>query len=154
VTLFPAARQRHRHDKRRSCLAHDRRGSQGSGSRSPKGAAWKAPAFRHRIQVASPAIGEQTLTSVPLQGGKVNRQGPRRVIPRDAALTGEVSPESRADARKTTDLGRSATDAQRASMIGVANPTFDLGGLMDADLDILVTALCVKIGNALKFERP
>jgi len=39
-------------------------------------------------------------------------------------------------------------------MIGVANPTFDLGGLMDADLDILVTALCVKIGNALKFERP
>ncbi len=39
-------------------------------------------------------------------------------------------------------------------MIGVANPTFDPGGLMDADLDILVSALCVKIGNALKFERP
>jgi len=30
---------------------------------------------------------------------------------------------------------RSTTDAKRVFKVGVANPTFDLGGLVDADLD-------------------
>jgi IS605 OrfB family transposase len=50
-------RRRHRHDERRSCLAHGRRGPSGSRSRSP------TPA-------GSPAIGEEPLIGVLLQGGK------------------------------------------------------------------------------------
>lgn len=35
-------------------------------------------------------------------------------------------------------------------MIGVANPTFDLGGLVDADMDTLAVALYVRIDDELK----
>lgn len=37
-------------------------------------------------------------------------------------------------------------------MIGVANPTFDLGGHVDADLDTLATALYVRIDDELKMR--
>ena len=37
-------------------------------------------------------------------------------------------------------------------MIGVANPSFDLGGLVDADLDTLATAIYVKIDDELKIR--
>ena len=37
-------------------------------------------------------------------------------------------------------------------MIGVANPTIDRGGLVDADLDTLATALYVKIDDELKIR--
>ena len=62
-------RRRHRYDERRSCLAHGRRGSQGSRSRSPKGAERKACPSVSRTQAGSPAIGEEPLPGVLLQEG-------------------------------------------------------------------------------------
>ncbi|TMK39992.1 MAG: IS200/IS605 family element transposase accessory protein TnpB [Actinobacteria bacterium] len=63
-------RRRHRHDERRSCLAHGRRGSQGSRSRSPRGAERKGHPSVSRTRAETPAIGEEPLTGVLLQEGK------------------------------------------------------------------------------------
>src|SRR6266566_7838399 len=63
-------RRRHRHDVRRSCLAHGRRGSQGPRSRSPRGAERKGHPSAIRTRAGSPAIGEEPLTGVLLQEGK------------------------------------------------------------------------------------
>ena len=63
-------RRRHRHDERRSCLAHGRRGPSGSRSRSPKGPERKGHPSVIRTPAGSPAIGEEPLPGVPLQGGK------------------------------------------------------------------------------------
>ena len=62
-------RRRHRHDERRSCLAHGRRGPLGSRSRSPRGAERKARPSAIRTHAGSPAIGEEPLTGVLLQEG-------------------------------------------------------------------------------------
>ena len=62
-------RRRHRHDERRSCLAHGRRGSQGSRSRSPKGAERKHHHSPVRTHAGTPAIGEEPLTGFLLQEG-------------------------------------------------------------------------------------
>jgi putative transposase len=63
-------RRRHRHDERRSCLAHGRRGSQGSRSRSPRGAEWKARPSAIRTHAGTPAIGEEPLAGVLLHKGQ------------------------------------------------------------------------------------
>jgi putative transposase len=63
-------RRRHRHDERRSCLAHGRRGPQGSRSRSPRGAERKARPSAIRTHAGAPAIGEEPLTLVLLEEGK------------------------------------------------------------------------------------
>ena len=63
-------RRRHRHDERRSCLAHGRRGSQGSRSRSPMGPERKGHPSVSRTHAGKPAIGEEPLTDVFLQEGK------------------------------------------------------------------------------------
>jgi putative transposase len=62
-------RRRHRHDERRSCLAHGRRGSQGSRSRSPRGAERRGHPSVSRTHAGTPAIGEEPLTGVLLQEG-------------------------------------------------------------------------------------
>jgi putative transposase len=56
-------RQRHRHDERRSCLAHGRRGCQAR-SRSPKGAERRARPSAIRAHAGSPAIGEEPPTAL------------------------------------------------------------------------------------------
>jgi IS605 OrfB family transposase len=63
-------RRRHRHDERRSCLAHGRRGSQGSRSRSPRGAERKGHPSVSRTHAGTPAIGEEPLTDALPQRGK------------------------------------------------------------------------------------
>jgi IS605 OrfB family transposase len=63
-------RRRHRHDERQSCLAHGRRGPSGFRSRSPTGPERKGHHSAIRIHAGSPAIGEEPLTGVLLQGGK------------------------------------------------------------------------------------
>jgi IS605 OrfB family transposase len=72
VGAVPARRdrRRHRHDERRSCLAHGRRGPQGSRSRSPRGAERKGPPSVSRTHAGRPAIGEEPLTDCLLQRGK------------------------------------------------------------------------------------
>jgi len=57
-------RRRHRYDERRSCLAHGRRASKGSRSRSPKGTEGKARPSVSRTHAGSPAIGEEPLPCV------------------------------------------------------------------------------------------
>jgi IS605 OrfB family transposase len=62
-------RRRHRYDERRSCLAHGRRGSQGSRSRSPKGPEPKVGPSAIRTRAGTPAVGEEPLTNLA-EGGK------------------------------------------------------------------------------------
>jgi IS605 OrfB family transposase len=57
-------RRRHLHDARRSCLAHGRRESQGSRSRSPKDPERMARPSANRIRAGSPAVGEEPLVSL------------------------------------------------------------------------------------------
>jgi putative transposase len=63
-------RRRHCHDVRRSCLAHGRRGSQGSRSRSPTGAERRARPSVSRTHAGTPAISEEPLAGVYLEEGK------------------------------------------------------------------------------------
>jgi len=63
-------RRRHRHDERRSCLAHGRRGPSGSRSRSPTGADRKGHPSVIRTHAGTPAIGEEPLAGVLLKEGK------------------------------------------------------------------------------------
>src|SRR5205085_994881 len=62
-------RRRHRHDERRSCLAHGRWGPQGSRSRLPKGPERKGHLPVSRTHAGSPAIDEEPLPSVLLKEG-------------------------------------------------------------------------------------
>jgi len=68
-------RRRHCHDERRSCLAHGRRKSKGSRSRSPRGAERKGHPSVSRTHAGTPAIGEEPLTGGLLQEGKGSGQG-------------------------------------------------------------------------------
>jgi IS605 OrfB family transposase len=63
-------RRRHRYDERRSCLAHGRRKSQGSRSRSSKGPERMACPSANRTHAGSPAVGEEPLVSVLPQEGE------------------------------------------------------------------------------------
>src|SRR5438105_7420721 len=68
----PARRDRRRHldDARRSCLAHGRRKSHSSRSRSPKGPERMACSSVTRTRAGRPAIGEEPLVGVLWQEGE------------------------------------------------------------------------------------
>ena len=63
-------RRRHRHDERRSCLAHGRRESLGSRSRSSKGPERRTCSSVDRTRAATPAIGEDPPPTVLGQEGE------------------------------------------------------------------------------------
>ncbi|HWD71063.1 MAG TPA: transposase [Actinomycetota bacterium] len=63
-------RRRHRHDERRSCLAHGRRESLGSRSRSPKGPERKTCPSVGRTRAGTPAVGEDPLAKAFPKGGE------------------------------------------------------------------------------------
>ena len=63
-------RRRHRYDARRSCLAHGRRKSHSSRSRSPKGPERMACSSVNRTRAGRPAIGEDPLVGVLWQEGE------------------------------------------------------------------------------------
>jgi putative transposase len=63
-------RRRHLHDARRSCLAHGRRKSQGSRSRSSRGPERMACPSVNRTRAGKPAISEEPLVSVLPQEGE------------------------------------------------------------------------------------
>jgi len=72
VGTVPARRdrRRHRHDERRSCLAHGRRESSGSRSRSPNGSGAEGSPFRHPHPCRVTGDRRGTAYRRPLQEGK------------------------------------------------------------------------------------